>query len=187
MPEVRIVGGALRGRRIAVPDKGVRPTSARLREALMSILGPQVNGAHVLDCFAGSGAVGFELLSRGAQSVVFIDKSGSTAKHLKAVAERLSVDDSVQVVRGPATAHLKRLAAVDRQFDILFFDPPYDLGLLQPALQLAPTLMAPGAWVIAEHSATETVDDVAGLAVAEVRCYGGSAVTLMRERPSGGV
>ena len=182
MSELRIVGGELRGRRIVVPEKGVRPTSERLREALMSILGASVPGQRVLDCFAGSGAVGFETLSRGASSLVFVEQAGKTCAHLKKSADKLGLGDRVTVLRGTATGHLKRLARDGETFDLLFFDPPYDRGLLAPALDCALVLLSPQAIVVAEHHIEEVVAAPSGLEVIEVRCYGQSAITLLQRK-----
>lgn len=181
MPEVRIVAGSLRGRRITVPPRGVRPTSERLREALMSIIGTELQGARVLDCFAGSGAFGFEALSRGAASVTFVEHGAPVCQHLRNTAESFRVAEQCTVLRGSARGILHRLATTtETRFDLLFFDPPYERGLLDGALAFAPSLAEEGALVIAEHAAEEAVTLPPELAEIAVRCYGGSAVTMAR-------
>jgi len=104
-----------------------RPTSDRLRETLFNILAPRIKGARFLDLCAGSGAVGIEALSRGAEHVVFVDQSRSMCAAIEANLEMLSVDeDEVEVVSVEALEFLRRHAKKEAEpFDIIFFDPPY--------------------------------------------------------------
>lgn len=122
----RIVAGAARGRRLAVPAHNTRPTSDRVREALFSSLdsGGLVRGANVLDLFAGTGALGLEALSRGARRAVLVDQSAAAVRVMEA---------NIAAVGLPgATAHKRAaaafLAGAHEQFDLVFLDPPYDLS-----------------------------------------------------------
>ena len=119
---IRIVAGEYRGRRLGV-GPGVRPTTERAREALFSILGDRVRGARVLDAAAGSGALGFEALSRGAASAVFVEADRRVAKALEANVALLGAGDRAVVVARPVAAFLR----IDRPsgFDLVFFDPPW--------------------------------------------------------------
>ena len=146
---MRIVGGKFRGRKIPVPQKGVRPTSERVREAVMSILGNDWSGRRVLDCFAGSGAMGFEALSRGAQHVHFVDSSAAVCRHLSKVSELLKVETLVKVQKANAAEALNSLAARGQHFDILFFDPPYGQQLLDTVLEHAQNLITSTSVVVA--------------------------------------
>jgi 16S rRNA (guanine966-N2)-methyltransferase len=123
---VRIVGGALRGRRIRVPERGVRPTSDRTREAIFDILGPDlVPGARVLDLYAGTGALGIEALSRGAARADFLDGAATVARSLERNLEVLGLEDRAHVW----TADLERArlpAGPTGPWDLVFLDPPYD-------------------------------------------------------------
>lgn len=131
--EVRIVGGAWRGRRLAFPvTNGLRPTPDRVRETVFNWLLPALPGATCLDLFAGSGAFGFEALSRGAARAVLVDNHAETVEALRASAARLKAQsaeivqaDALQWLRGPVAA-----------FDIVFLDPPYASGLLGPCVEL---------------------------------------------------
>lgn len=123
---VRIVGGALRGRRLPVPDRDVRPTSERAREAIFDILGPRlVRGARVLDLYAGTGALGIEALSRGAASADFVEMDPGHARRLEENLRRLGFG-------AEATVHEADLdrgvlpAALRGSWRLVFLDPPYD-------------------------------------------------------------
>lgn len=118
---IRIIAGALRGSRIDVADRpGLRPTSDRIRETLFNWLAPAIEGAGVLDLFAGTGALGIEALSRGAASVDFVEADRDTAAHLRATLQRLKQPDSVHV----ATAE-RFLQTTRGPYALVFLDPPF--------------------------------------------------------------
>jgi len=149
--EVRIIGGRLRGRRIAVPDApGLRPTPDRVRETLFNWLGPQLAGARVLDLFAGTGALGLEALSRGAAAVTLVEQQRVAVTALQQTVQRLGVPE----VRIVAAEALSFLASDDGQYDLILLDPPFAAGLLEPALQviIRHQRLAPGGVVYAEQS-----------------------------------
>ena len=126
MGTLRIVSGRLRGRRLRVsPDPALRPTSNRVREALFNILGQDLSGFDVLDLFAGSGALGFEALSRGARRVVFVDSSPKTASALRRSAEDLGIDREARVIVGRVEDVLDR-ARLGGPYHVILADPPYD-------------------------------------------------------------
>jgi 16S rRNA (guanine966-N2)-methyltransferase len=123
---MRIVGGNFGGRRLAMPkDARVRPTSDRVREAWMSILGEALTGARVLDLFAGSGALGLEALSRGALSATFVEVNPAALKALEQNIGALGVDHLATVYRGDALRYVQRLPV--RAFDVVLADPPYSM------------------------------------------------------------
>jgi len=123
MGTLTITGGTLRSRRVATPPgRDVRPTPSRVKEALFSILGDRVDGARVLDLFAGTGALGFESLSRGAAHVTFVERHRPTAQALRRSALELDVAEHVEVVNAPAEL---AASAVDGRYDVVFADPPY--------------------------------------------------------------
>lgn len=124
---VRIIGGRWGGRRIPVADiPGLRPTSDRIRETVFNWLQPQLKGALCLDLFAGSGALAFEALSRGASGVVAVDSRREVAESLHATRSLLGAD-ALEVVRERAERFLVDRAG--RRFDVVFIDPPFDLEL----------------------------------------------------------
>jgi 16S rRNA (guanine966-N2)-methyltransferase len=121
-PQVRIIGGKWRGSKLAVVDApGLRPTPDRIRETLFNWLAPKCAGARVLDCFAGSGVLGFEAMSRGAAHVVALEQQRDVIVRLKAEAERFQALE-FEVIAGDACRSIERL---QRGFDIVFIDPPY--------------------------------------------------------------
>lgn len=125
MGTLRIIAGQLGGRRIRVPPSAaVRPTPERVREALFSILGPATTSARVLDAYSGSGALGFEALSRGARHAVFVEADRQVCRWLSSNAESLGVGDRCRIVVGSAVEVLPRLAPA--RFDLILADPPYD-------------------------------------------------------------
>jgi len=128
---VRIIGGSLRGRQLVAPKgTATRPTTDRVREslfsALTSLLGSDVGGGPVLDAFAGSGALGFEALSRGAGSVTFVENNRQALSTLTSNAERLGMSSRVKVISGSAFALASR-GVIGGPFALLLLDPPYTL------------------------------------------------------------
>jgi 16S rRNA (guanine966-N2)-methyltransferase len=128
---MRIIAGRFRSRAIASPrGMATRPTSDRLRETLFNVLAPRMEGAAFLDLYAGSGAVGLEALSRGANSVVFVERAPAALKALRANLEALGVErNSFQVDAGSVAAFLRSGDAGGSQargYDVVFLDPPYD-------------------------------------------------------------
>lgn len=125
--QVRIIGGRWRGRKLHFPDaEGLRPSGDRIRETLFNWLAPWLPGARCLDLFAGSGALGFEALSRGAESVVMLEKNPLAATGLRAAAAELGAGDAAHIVEADT---LKWLAQSPTQaFDIAFLDPPFASG-----------------------------------------------------------
>jgi 16S rRNA (guanine966-N2)-methyltransferase len=146
----RIVAGAAGGRRLAVPPRGTRPTSDRVREALFSILAARVPDARVLDLFAGSGALGIEALSRGARSATFVDDAPAAIRAIAANLEALTA--TAEVRRADVLRFLTSARRSAAQYDLVFLDPPYrDAERLAPALSEAlPAVLAPGAVAVAE-------------------------------------
>lgn len=175
---MRITGGRFAGRRLRVPRGEVRPTADRVRESLFARLG-DLSGRHVLDLFAGSGALGFEALSRGAASVLFADRSPTVLATVAENAAALGVAEAVERRRGEALAVLRRLAG--RRFDLVFLDPPYASDALDAALhELAGSrLLASGALVVAETDRRHPPRPVAGLAAVDERRYGDTLVTWL--------
>lgn len=173
---MRITGGRLAGRRLEVPRGEVRPTADRVRESLFARLG-SLAGKRVLDLFAGSGALGFEALSRGAAHVVFADRSSAASTTLRKSAERLGVAEDVEVRRGDARAVLRRLAG-HRVFDLVFLDPPYEGCEMDAALRglVAGALLAEDALVVAETDRRHLPAPVAGLAAVDERRYGDTVI-----------
>ncbi|NNJ92177.1 MAG: 16S rRNA (guanine(966)-N(2))-methyltransferase RsmD [Gammaproteobacteria bacterium] len=136
---LRLIAGKLGGRKIRFPDaRGLRPTADRTRETLFNWLSNDIAGSHCLDLFAGSGALGFEAVSRGANHVTMVDASGNVTRQLQENSQLLNVNDRVTIVARKATAYLSgyEQSAHDRPFDIVFLDPPFADDLLQKVLDM---------------------------------------------------
>jgi 16S rRNA (guanine966-N2)-methyltransferase len=181
---VRIIAGTHRGRRIAAPaGRTTRPTGDRVREAVFSIIGPVV-GLDVLDLFAGSGALGFEAVSRGAASATLVERSRPALSCIRANVSALGMEDVVRVVAGDWTAALAAEARAGRAFGLCLCDPPYSLTdrvVARLGAALAPLLAPPGIVVI-EHSAARPPPEPSGLEIVSRtdRTYGDTAVSVMR-------
>jgi 16S rRNA (guanine966-N2)-methyltransferase len=133
--KIRVIGGEARGRRLlAVPGEETRPVGDRVKEALFNILGQQIEGAMVLDLFAGTGSVGIEALSRGASHCVFVD---SSARAVRTIARNLEIThfkENATIHRGDAFGYLGR--RIVRQFDMVYIAPPQYQGLWQRAIEV---------------------------------------------------
>lgn len=181
---MRITGGRFSGRRLTVPRGEVRPTADRVRESLFARLG-DLAGKHVLDPLAGSGALGFEALSRGAARVVFADRSPAVLATLRDNAARLEVLDVIELRRGDACAVIRRLAG-SPTFDLVFLDPPYEGDRLAAALRALADgrLLATDALVVTESDRRHPPGPIEGLASIDERRYGDTLITWFVPRGS---
>ena len=153
---MRVVAGQARGRRLQTPrGLGVRPTSERVRQALMDILAPWTQGRRWLDLYAGSGAVGIEALSRGAGQVVFVERHRLACRTILANLQQTGLQDRAELRCQEVRSALAQLAQEGRRFDVIFADPPYQPhgAPLEELEILLVRLLAPGGLVAVEHSA----------------------------------
>ncbi|HWS72091.1 MAG TPA: 16S rRNA (guanine(966)-N(2))-methyltransferase RsmD [Thermoanaerobaculia bacterium] len=149
MPALRITAGAMRGRKVTVPPRDVRPTSERARQAFFNIVAERIAGAHFLDLFAGSGIFSFEALSRGAAAATAIDAS---RQNVAAIAKNAAIFGiEVRTIAADALAGIQRLPG--EVFDVIYADPPYDYGGYDDLLMTIDSnlTLAPGAIVAIEH------------------------------------
>jgi 16S rRNA (guanine966-N2)-methyltransferase len=183
---VRVIAGRFNGHRLKVPaSDAIRPTSDRVREALFNILahgipGLVLEGARVLDLFAGTGALGIEALSRGAASCLFVEEDAEARGLIRDNIEALGLTGITKIFRRDAT----RLGEVGRlgTFDLAFLDPPYACGLGEPAIEaaIAGGWLAAGAVVVLEERADVEVRPIAGLAALDRRVYGDTQIIIAR-------
>lgn len=188
MPDAgRIIAGSAKGVRLRAPGPGTRPFSDRVKQTLFAILEPELDGARVLDLFAGSGAAGIEALSRGAASVVFVERDAGAAAVIEAnlSASRLAGPTAI-VVRTDVLAWLQRgEAAAHGPFDLVLADPPYaEVDLLRRTLEALGAKDAPlaaGARVVAKHFWRDRPPERVGMLASERdRRFGESALTFYR-------
>jgi 16S rRNA (guanine966-N2)-methyltransferase len=182
---MRIVGGRFGGRHLRVPiGKGTRPTAERVREAIASVLSARdaIDDARVLELYAGSGALGFELLSRGAAHVVFVEKDPAMAAAIKGAASELRVDDEVTVLRADLSKERAQEDILARgPYSLVLADPPYR-DAQQAVLMLAALaergLLSEGALLLLETSAKQAPSLPLGFTLLSHYRYGDTAVAL---------
>jgi 16S rRNA (guanine966-N2)-methyltransferase len=175
---VRIIGGKLRSRKFDAPlGNATRPTSDRAKVALFNILQGRLPCAQVLDGFAGSGALSFEALSRGAAMAVLFEQNGAAAELLRQNAAKLNIEEQVDVWHGDFISCSAELQGI--QFDMVFLDPPYASGLLEEAIKASQRLLAPGGIIVAEHSSIgELPGCIGNLVKSDCRQYGAAAFSF---------
>lgn len=158
---MRVIAGALKGRRLRPPDwEGLRPTSDKLRETLFNIIGPAIAGANVVDGYAGTGAVGIEALSRGAAHVTFVEQDRRAAALIEANLKHCGVDEGCYAIIRVDFARMRPLPGGD--VDIVFVDPPYGAANLAAALVGAAAIASGGTLVVAEHAKRDAPPAAAG-------------------------
>lgn len=150
--EVRIIGGQWKRSVLPVPvSAGLRPTPSRVRETLFNWLGQDLSGWRVLDAFAGTGALGFEAASRGADEVVLLERDASLVRHLQATQTRLKAAQ-VRVAQADAVSWMRQPRQA-QAFDLVFLDPPFDEALFWPALEGALSCVPADGWIYIESPA----------------------------------
>lgn len=181
---MRIIGGAFRGRRLASVGKGdaaahLRPTSDRVRESLFNVLmsrfADRVEGASVLDFFAGTGALALEALSRGAERAVFVENGRIAQRILRQNIELCGVEACTRVL----SRDVRKLGPSDTVHDLIFLDPPYGKGLGEAALQrtMADGWIAAGALIVWEEGGDVTMPE--GLTLLDERSYGDTVIRIL--------
>jgi 16S rRNA (guanine966-N2)-methyltransferase len=184
---MRITGGTHRSRALRAPKgTGTRPTSDRVREALFGVLASAgvIEGARVLDLYAGTGALAFEALSRGADRATVVESAREALAVLRANAASLRFEGKVHILPVHVSAAVPRLTR-DGPFDLVFVDPPWAMVDSGSALRDLERLVASGALserviVVLEHSSRTQPAEVPGLAVDQTRRYGDTALTLYK-------
>lgn len=162
----------------------MRPTTERVREAIFSVLGLEVDGARVLDLFAGSGAFGFEALSRGATSAVFVERNRDATDSLYGVTRSLGVGDAVVILNMGVGRAVRELRASAGRFEIIFLDPPYGTDWLSTVVAVPGflELMETGGLIIVEGGAAVAEADIpTGLRKRFSRKYGGAVVEMFEQ------
>jgi 16S rRNA (guanine(966)-N(2))-methyltransferase RsmD len=175
---MRIISGTFKGRRLKTPKwDGLRPTSDKLRETLFNILAPRIDGAAVLDVFAGTGAVGLESLSRGAATAVFIEQDRRAAALIAENAELCGVTSRCLILRGKAEHALQHHLDYS-PFNIIVLDPPYEFEPMASVLESASRHLAPDGLLVLEHASRCAAPQVPGLRTMRTVRSGDSALTL---------
>ena len=178
---MRVITGSARGRRlITLEGEDVRPTTDKVKEALFSIIQFEIEGRRVLDLFAGSGQLGIEALSRGADRAVFVDKSKKSIEVVKENLENTGFTKNAAVLCTDSISFVNTRA---ENYDIAFLDPPYRTGLLQQALLGVSRIMNDGGVIVCEAPFDEELPEKAGdFAVDRVYKYGKIKLVTYRKK-----
>jgi len=187
---MRIVAGSFRGRALAAPEgQGTRPTSDRARQAVFNVLehaawACDLEGARVIDLFAGSGALGFEALSRGAAFALFVETDEAARGAIRQNADALDVMGRTRVHRRSATDLGQRPGSDGEAFDLAFLDPPYGQGLAELALMklVGGSWLAPAAVVVLERGVGDPEIETPGFDRLDVRDYGAARLLFLRRQ-----
>jgi 16S rRNA (guanine966-N2)-methyltransferase len=178
MSKLRVSGGEARGRRLKLP-KNIRPTQGIVKQAIFNMVGPDIEGANVLDLFAGSGAIGIEALSRGAASVTFVDRQPRGLAILRQNLDALGLKDRAHVVRGDVVRWLEASPETVKAARFVFLDPPYEDVVLDRALKVLDR-QVDRATVLAEHSRRQSVPELGRLQLDRQHRYGDTIVSVFR-------
>ena len=181
---MRVIAGIAKGRTLFAPrGDRTRPTSDKVRGAIFNILAarglPSIEGASVLDLYAGTGAFGIEALSRGAAHATFVEKDRAALDSIRRNLDGAGFGELARVVAGDADGAIAHVGT----FDLVFADPPYAVVARSKALKRLETVLAPGGLAVVEHEEGDPPPDPPGLVAADRRRYGSTAVTFY-ERPA---
>ena len=180
---LRIISGSLRGKKLqAVRGRQVRPTADRLRESIFNILSSRVHEAIVLDLFAGTGALGIEAVSRGAEHAVFIDNSPGALAVIARNIEECAYSRLTKVIKWDISKTLNCIKSSSPPFKLVFIDPPYNRNLIKPALRnlYRSNSVAKGAYVVIEHAAAEPIPaNLKAFEIDQQRKYGKTLVSFL--------
>jgi 16S rRNA (guanine966-N2)-methyltransferase len=187
---MRISGGSAKGRKtgaglLSKSSKGerLRPTSAKVREALFDILSKRIEGSSFVDLYAGSGTVGMEALSRGAAHVVLVEERPDRFRSVREISGKLGFWENAEVVKGTAEAFVRKASARKLSFDIFFLDPPYQSDEIEKVLPLIGegTVLKERGLVVIEHFTKKKVPEGSGqLVIQRQYRYGDTLLTLYR-------
>jgi 16S rRNA (guanine966-N2)-methyltransferase len=179
---MRVIAGSLKGRRLESPDwPGLRPTSDKLRETLFNVLMSRIEGARVLDGYAGTGALGIEALSRGAAHVTFVESNPRAVRLIERNLGRCAVTDRYAIIRARFADAASRLPA--ETIDLVLLDPPYGPDDLTGALKAAAPLVAADGLLVIEHARRdEAPADEASITKVRDIVAGDSTLSLYRVR-----
>ncbi|WP_091834817.1 16S rRNA (guanine(966)-N(2))-methyltransferase RsmD [Marininema halotolerans] len=179
---MRIIAGCAKGTRLhSVQGLSVRPTTDRVKESLFQVIGPFFSGGFVLDLFAGSGSLGLEALSRGAERGIFIDQARGSIEAVRRNAKATRLDKHVEIYQRDARAALRTLKGRGISFQLIFLDPPYKDGVLPEVIQSIDEgeLLEEDGWLIAEHDKGEALpQEIGKLYIERTLTYGDIQIDL---------
>ncbi len=178
---MRIISGARRGHKLLeFEGMDIRPTTDRVKESMFNLIQQNISEAKVLDVFCGSGALTFEALSRGANSAVCIDKDKRSVDIIRKNAKTLNYEDKCEILNTDSMEYLDRCS---EKFDIIFLDPPYNKGFIEPVLDIIAKrgILEDEGIIVLESDDTDFCSDVEGLERIKQRKYGRTYVTVYKK------
>jgi RNA methyltransferase, RsmD family len=182
---LRVIAGDARGQKIkTLKSMATRPTTDRVKESMFNIIAPYIYESVVLDLFAGSGSLGIEALSRGAQSALFADISKESCDIIRENLKLTSFLDKSEVLLGSYDIILRRLIEKDKKFDIIILDPPYNKNFIQETLKIMTNndIIRDDGILIAEHHEKDTLPETAGrLYLEKSRKYGETLLSVYKK------
>ncbi len=180
--KMRVISGTRKGKILkAVPGSSTRPTTDKVKEAIFNIIGPYFDGGVGLDLFAGSGGLGIEALSRGAERVIFVDRDGKAIQTIHENVKTCELEDFVEIFRNDAERALKAVIKRELAFQFIFLDPPYKKQQLLKLLEWIEReqLLVPNGTIICEHGSDIQLPETVGkLGVRKHEKYGIIAITI---------
>lgn len=182
---MRIITGTAKGRVIIAPEgQDTRPTSDRVKESLFNIISKKIYSARVLDLFSGTGNLGLESISRGAEACTFVEKNNNTYKILSMNIEKLGFISNSELYKGDAFDVLETLRKNNRKYDIIFLDPPYSMGLVEKSIKRISELMLldKNGIIISECDEKDSVpESIYNIKIYRVEKYGRTKIYFWRD------
>ena len=181
-PSLRIISGIKRGKNLLTFEgEHIRPTTDRVKEAIFNLIQDRVYDSVVYDAFSGTGALAIEAVSRGAQFAVCTDVDDRSIDIIHKNFEGCSFSDKCEIIKTSACSYLEK---TDKQFDLIFMDPPYNKGLVTPALELIirRNILSPNGSIIIERDGVDDTFDHSGFSVEKERSYGRTVITVLKSQ-----
>lgn len=180
---MRVISGSARGTKLNAPEGiNTRPTTDRIKESLFNIIAFDLYECDFLDLFSGSGAIGIEALSRGANNAVFVDENKDSIKVINSNLNKTNLLTKASVINMDAQSAIKSLSNKNAKFDIIFMDPPYNKDLIYNTLKiiLKCNVLNKDGYIITEQSLDEDVNDIDGFKIIRVKNYRTTKMTFFQ-------
>lgn len=179
---MRVISGQARGHKLKTPEGlDTRPTTDRIKESLFNILAPSLPKCTFLDLFAGSGGIGIEALSRGGSKAVFVDASAVCKEIIEDNLRHTKLYDRAEIIKKDVVQAIKVLGAENRRFDIIFLDPPYEGGYIEPTLQTiaAENILNKEGFIVVERSTDIPIENTYGFHIFREKNYKNTTMTFL--------
>ena len=181
---MRVISGKVRGLKLDTPkNEDVRPTTDRVKESLFNIINPYIIDSNVLDLFAGTGSLGIECLSRGASSAIFVDVSKESINIVKSNIKKARVENESTILNLDFKSAINSLSSKNKQFDVIFMDPPYYKNMFSDALSAVDNnnLLKEDGIIVVEHDTVDKFPDNMGrLYKSREKKYGNTTLTFYK-------